>query len=61
MTGELAAALCLVLVFEGLFLFTSPGLWKRMAAQMQQVELRTLRMFGGGMVVVGLILLKIMH
>ena len=31
MSGELAAALCLVLVFEGLFLLISPDLWKRMS------------------------------
>ena len=31
--ASLAAALCLVLVIEGLFLFASPRLWKRMAEQ----------------------------
>ena len=61
MSGELAAALCLVLVFEGLFLLISPDLWKRMAEQMQQVDARTLRMIGGGMVVIGLIALRIVH
>ncbi|MFI4970438.1 MAG: DUF2065 domain-containing protein [Lysobacterales bacterium] len=61
MTRELAAALCLVLVFEGLFLFASPGLWKRMAEQLQQVDHRTLRVVGGGMVVIGLIMLRIVH
>lgn len=61
MTTELAAALCLVLVLEGLFLFAAPRAWKRMAEQMQQIDQRTLRMIGGGMVVVGLIMLKIVH
>ena len=61
MSAELAAALCLVLVFEGLFLLISPDLWKRMAAQMQQVDRRTLRMLGGGMVVIGLIALRIVQ
>ncbi|GAA0720473.1 DUF2065 domain-containing protein [Dokdonella soli] len=61
MKSELAAALCLVLVLEGLFLFASPRLWKRMAEQMQQVDRRTLRMIGGGMIVVGLVMLKIVH
>jgi uncharacterized protein YjeT (DUF2065 family) len=61
MGSELAAALCLVLVLEGLFLFASPGAWKRMAEQMQQIETRTLRLVGGGMVVVGLILLRIVR
>ena len=58
---ELAAALCLVLVIEGLFLFAAPALWKRMAEQLQQIDQRTLRMIGGGMVVIGLIALKIVH
>ncbi len=58
---EFAAALCLVLVIEGMFLFASPSLWKRMAEQLQQIDQRTLRMIGGGMVVIGLIALKIVH
>jgi uncharacterized protein len=56
--GGLAAALCLVLVLEGLFLFVAPGAWKRMAEQLQQVDTRTLRLFGAGMVVIGLLLLR---
>jgi uncharacterized protein YjeT (DUF2065 family) len=59
--SELAAALCLVLVLEGLFLFASPNAWKRMAEQLQQIEVRTLRLIGGGMVVAGLILLRIVR
>ena len=61
MISELVAALCLVLVLEGLFLFAAPGAWKRMAEQMQQIDPRTLRMIGGVMVVAGLIALKIVH
>lgn len=61
MTVELAAALCLVLVLEGLFLFAAPGAWKRMAEQMQQIDQRTLRMIGAAMIVIGLIALKIVH
>jgi uncharacterized protein YjeT (DUF2065 family) len=60
-SAELAAALCLVLVFEGLFLLISPDLWKRMAEQMQQVDPRTLRMIGAGMVVIGLIALRVVQ
>jgi uncharacterized protein YjeT (DUF2065 family) len=59
--ADLAAALCLVLVIEGLFLFASPRLWKRMAEQLQQIDERTLRMIGGGMVVIGLIILHFVH
>lgn len=57
----LAAALCLVLVIEGLFLFASPGLWKRVAEQLQQIDERTLRMIGAGMIVVGLVMLQVVR
>ena len=53
--ATLAAALCLVLVIEGLFLFASPRLWKRMA------EGRTLRMIGAGMIVAGLVMLQVVR
>ena len=59
--SELAAALCLVLVLEGLFLFAAPQAWKRMAEQMQQIDPRSLRMIGGAMMAVGLIALKVVH
>jgi uncharacterized protein YjeT (DUF2065 family) len=58
---ELAIALCLVLVLEGLFLFASPRRWKRMAEQMQSIDPRSLRLIGAAMVAVGLIALKILH
>ena len=61
MSGNLAAALCLVLVIEGLFLFAAPRLWKRMAEQLQQIDERTLRMIGGGMVVAGLAVLQVVR
>ena len=56
-----AAALCLVLVIEGLFLFASPNLWKRMAEQLQQIDERTLRMIGAGMIVIGLVMLQVVR
>jgi uncharacterized protein YjeT (DUF2065 family) len=61
MTGDLASALCLVLVIEGLFLFASPRTWKRLAEQMQQVEPRTLRLVGAAMIVAGLVALQLVH
>ncbi len=61
MGNALPSALCLVLVIEGLFLFVSPDTWKRVAEQMQQIDRRTLRMIGGGMIVVGLIALRIVR
>ena len=61
MFANIAAALCLVLVIEGLFLFASPRMWKRMAEQLQQIDERSLRMIGGGMVVAGLVVLQVVR
>lgn len=61
MSPDLAAALCLVLVIEGLFLFAAPAQWKRMAEQMLRVDIRTLRMIGAGIAAVGLIALKLVQ
>ena len=57
MSDHLWAALALVLVIEGLFLFAAPGAWKRMAEQLQAVENRSLRIYGGVMVGLGLLAL----
>jgi uncharacterized protein YjeT (DUF2065 family) len=54
-----AAALCLVLVLEGLFLFAAPQAWQRMAEQMRRLDPRQLRLIGGVMVAVGLLVLKL--
>lgn len=43
---DLFAALCLVAVLEGLFLFAAPQAWKRMAEQLLQLPLPLLRRFG---------------
>ena len=61
MFANLAAAMCLVLVIEGLFLFAAPRMWKRMAEQLQQIDERTLRMIGAGMIVVGLVVLQVVR
>jgi len=61
MTHELTAALCLVLVLEGLFLFTAPHAWQRMAEQMRQLEPRQLRVVGGVMMAAGLLALKLVN
>ena len=54
-----AAALCLVLVLEGLFLFAAPQAWQRMAEQMRRLDPRQLRLIGASMVTVGLLVLKL--
>ena len=56
---QLETALCLVLVIEGLFLFVLPGVWKRMAEQLRQLDERSLRLFGAGMIGLGLLFLKL--
>ena len=61
MNHDLAAALCLVLVFEGLFLFAAPHAWQRFAEQMRQLEPRHLRVIGGIMVGIGVLALKLVN
>ena len=55
------AALCLVLVIEGLFLFAAPATWKRMAEQALSLDDRRLRQFGGVMVALGLLSLYLVR
>lgn len=43
---DLLAALCLLAVLEGLFLFAVPGPWKRAVTQMLVVPDRQLRVVG---------------
>ncbi|MGH8091215.1 MAG: DUF2065 domain-containing protein [Rudaea sp.] len=59
MPHTFAAALCLVLVLEGLFLFAAPQAWQHMAEQMRRLDPRQLRLIGGIMVAVGLLVLKL--
>jgi uncharacterized protein len=61
MTHEFIAALCLVLVLEGLYLFAAPRAWQRMAEQMRQLEPRQLRVIGGVMMAAGLLALKLVN
>lgn len=59
MPHTFVSALCLVLVLEGLFLFAAPLAWQRMAEQMLRLDPRQLRLIGGVMVALGLVLLKL--
>ncbi|MFP7722773.1 DUF2065 domain-containing protein [Lysobacter sp. A3-1-A15] len=45
--SELVAALCLVAVLEGLFLFAAPRGWKQAVAHLQALPDRQLRLLGG--------------
>lgn len=55
--NDLWAALCLVAVLEGLFLFAVPGAWKRAVAQMLEMPDRQIRVVGA--IVLGLGLLAL--
>ena len=59
MRHELLAALCLVLVFEGVFLFAAPRFWQRMAEEARQLEPRRLRAIGAVLMLLGVVLLKL--
>ena len=61
MSSQLWAALCLVLVIEGLVLFAAPAGWKRMAEQVQSISNRNLRICGGVMVGAGLLALQVLR
>jgi len=56
---DLLAALCLVLVVEGLLPFISPGHWRKTMSQLSQLDNRTIRIVGAVSMLVGLILLKL--
>jgi len=58
---DLLAALCLVLVIEGLFLLVAPGAWKRMAVQLTMTPENVLRIGGGAMIAVGLVALQLVR
>lgn len=52
--SDLWAALCLVLVIEGLLLFVAPATWKQAVSQLLSQPDRALRAAGGVMVAAGL-------
>lgn len=58
---DLNAALCLVLVIEGLFVFALPGAWKQVVERMQALGERELRVAGAVMIVVGLLALQLVR
>ena len=53
MAGEVLRALCLVAVFEGLFLFAAPRGWKRAAEQLLMLPDRNLRLVGAIVMAIG--------
>ncbi|MDN5782802.1 MAG: DUF2065 family protein [Luteimonas sp.] len=59
--SDLWASLCLVAVLEGLVLFAFPNAWKRMAAQMQAMESRQLRVAGALLLAAGIVALYLVR
>jgi len=58
---DLLAALCLVLVLEGLILFAAPKAWKNIVEQARELEPRQLRIIGGVMVGIGVLALRLVN
>lgn len=52
---DLWAALCLMLLFEGLLLFAVPDAWKRTIVELVRQPSVRLRTVGGVMVIIGLV------
>ena len=61
MPRELAIALCLVLVIEGLMLFAAPRHWQSMVRQALELSPRALRVFGAVAVLAGLAALQLVR
>ena len=59
--SDLWAALCLVAVIEGLFLFAAPGAWKRAAEQLQALPDEHVRRVGGVVLALGLLSLYLLR
>ena len=54
---DLAKALCLVLVIEGIMPFVAPRRWRNLAQLMAQIDDRTMRIMGLTSMVLGAVLL----
>ena len=61
MSSELAGALCLVLVIEGLVLFAVPRGWQATMREAANMSPRTLRLFGAVAIGIGLVALQLVH
>lgn len=61
MSSELAGALCLVLVIEGLVLFAMPRGWQATMREAVKLSPRALRVFGAVAIIVGLAALQLVH
>lgn len=60
MWNDLFRALALVMVIEGLMPFLAPERWRQMLLQVSAADSRSLRVFGGVLIVTGLVLLHLL-
>lgn len=61
MPRDLYAALCLVLVIEGLVLFVVPVAWQKMMREASELDPRSLRIFGAAAMVIGAVVLRFVY
>lgn len=61
MWADLIRALALVCVIEGLMPFISPRRWRDTVQRMAEVPPRQLRVFGGIMIAIGVLVLQFVH
>ena len=61
MWGDIATALALVLVIEGIMPFLNPGRMRRMLVLVAQLDDATLRIIGLTSMVIGVLLLYLVH
>jgi uncharacterized protein len=61
MSMDLLAALCLVVLIEGLLLFAAPDVWKRVVSDLVNQPSTRLRTVGGVMVIAGLVCLALVR
>lgn len=61
MWPDLLRALALVLVIEGLLPFLAPERWREMMLRASAADARSLRLFGGALIGVGVVLLQFLH
>lgn len=59
--SDLWAAMCLVAVLEGLFLFAAPGAWKRAAEKLQQLPDEHVRRVGAVVLILGIVSLYLVR
>ena len=61
MWQDIATALCLMLVIEGILPFLYPRRWREMVAMLAEVDDRTMRIIGFGSMVTGVSVLYLVR